>query len=364
MKITGFSLTPLRFAFKGGGYVTSYGRRTHLNSVLLTLSTDTGMTGLGEICRLTGASPEPTEPEVSAVHARLLNSLLGADICNLAALMRPFQNGEPNHANLRCAVECASLDVTAKRADLPLWSLLGGRFQESVPEYATLGQAAPEIMKRSAQKAQSEGCRVFQLKAGGFGDHDGDLARIGAVLDVLHPDALLLVDANGAWSTADAREMIGQVKDGRVMWEEPCRTYEENRKTAEATAAPVMLDQCLAGKGMAVRACVEGVAAGIGIKPTLQGGLSQARLLRDLAVENGLVMKVDDSWCGDVGTAQALHLAVGVPPDQLICGIDMRPYFDKRLCAEGPVSSRFRLTPAESPGLGVTADEVDTAGSA
>ena len=85
-------------------------------------------------------------------------------------------------------------------------------------------------------------------------------------------------------------------------------------------------------------------------------GLRAGRRSRDLAVEHGLQMKVDDSWSADVATAASLHLAMAVPPGQLIASVDMRPYFDRRISREGPVCENYRFAPNALPGLGLVAD--------
>ena len=53
-RITGYRL---RLPFRGGGYATAYGVRTHLDNVILEMADDDGRVGHGEICQLTGASP-------------------------------------------------------------------------------------------------------------------------------------------------------------------------------------------------------------------------------------------------------------------------------------------------------------------
>jgi hypothetical protein len=88
----------------------------------------------------------------------------------------------------------------------------------------------------------------------------------------------------------------------------------------------------------------------------LQSGLQAGRRSRDLAIEHGLKLKVDDCWSADVACAASLHLAMAVPPQQLIASVDMRPYFHGRISIEGPVCEAYRLAPNALPGLGLVAD--------
>ena len=86
MRVIGYRLFPLAFAFAEGRYTTSYGRRTHLNSLLLELQTDVGIKGYGEICRKSGASPEPADPVVAQEHRQRVEPIVGVDPLNIASV--------------------------------------------------------------------------------------------------------------------------------------------------------------------------------------------------------------------------------------------------------------------------------------
>lgn len=354
MKITGFELYALPFAFVSGGYTTAYGTRSRLENLLLTLDTDQGLVGLGEICRKAGNSPEPTAAWFSGRCREALREIVGCDPLDLEVSRARLGALDAEFSNLACAVETACYDLAAKAENRPLWELLGGRAQESVPVYHTIGQGPPQAMAAEARAAQQRGCRVVQVKVGGAADEDH--ARIDALLGVLRDDAVMLADANGGWDPGFALAVIAAFGDARIFWEEPCKTYDENRRVAAKSGAAVILDQCVSGPQVAQQACLDGEVRGLGIKCTMQGGLRAGRRSRDLAVEHGLQMKVDDSWSADVATAASLHLAMAVPPGQLIASVDMRPYFDRRISREGPVCENYRFAPNALPGLGLVAD--------
>ena len=356
MKITAFDLYPLPFAFVGGGYTTSYGTRSHLNNLLLVLHTDAALDGLGEICRKAGDSPEPASAGVSRQCRALLARLIGADPREPVAVRERLGDIGEDFSNLGCAVETACFDLLGKACGKPLWQLLGGKSQDSVPVYHTIGQASPGLMAAQAAEAQRQGCRVIQAKVAGGSGIDADSACIDALLGVLRADAVILADANGGWDVEAARAVIGTFDDSRIYWEEPCKTYPQNRRVAESRGVGVILDQCVTGPRVVEQACRDGVARGLGIKCTIQGGLQAGRDSRDLAVEHGMLLKVDDSWSADVATTASLHLALAVPPRQLIASVDMWPYFERRISAEGPVCEAYHMSPNALPGLGLVAE--------
>ncbi|MEM1047228.1 MAG: mandelate racemase/muconate lactonizing enzyme family protein [Pseudomonadota bacterium] len=357
VRVTGFRLHALRSAFRGGGFTTAYGRRTHLNNLLLVLESNVGLTGYGEICRKSGASPEPTDPSFSRACDEALRWVLGCDPFNSAEVRAALGISDPVFSNLASAFETACYDLCAKKAGVPLWSLLGGRYQESVPVYRSISQAHPEVMALDAATSRIKGCTVFQMKIAGEGDPELDAERIRRVMRELdREDETVLVDANGAMDVATAVDLMHRFPDPRIYWEEPCASYEANRDAARRGGGPVILDQCITGPNVCMRACRDGAVAGLGIKCTMQGGPGPARLSRDLAIAHGMKIKVDDSWSADIASAASLHLALGVPPDLLLCSVDMRSYFEDSVARSGPVSRNYRFRPADAPGLGVDVD--------
>jgi len=356
MRITRATLHALPFEFVSGGFTTAYGRRTHLNNALLQLETDTGLTGTGEIARKAGNTAEPIAPDMVAGSVHHLERIIGAEPLNLAAVRDALGDVDPAFSNLATATEVACFDLMGQRTSVPLYGLLGGARQASVPEYISISQDTPERMAADAADAREKDLTVFQIKVGGDGEPSVDEGRICAVLDAIGPDHTLLADANGGWDISTACAIIARFDEPRLFWEEPCGTYAENKTVAKESGRPVVLDQCVTGPDITARACADGDVAGIGIKITMQGGLLVGRLSRDLAIAHGLKLKVDDSWGADATTAASLHLALAVPPRNLLCGIDMRPYFSDRVSTTGPTRSAGRVAPGDAPGLGLTPD--------
>ncbi len=354
MRITGVRAYALPFAFTGGGYRTSYGARTHLNNLLIELRTDSGSVGYSEVARLTGKSVEPTDKDFVSRLRVMLEPVLGRDASApdlVVTAMGPLPEG---FTNVAAAVDTACWDLKAKQGGVPLCDLIGGRRRDSIPCYHSVGQNSPERMAAAAAGGASAGHRVLQMKVGD--SIDADCARVQAVLDAVPEDTIVLPDANGGWDIATASSVFGQFTDPRLMWEEPCSTYAENRALAEKTGARLVLDQCMKRLGEYEQACRDGFAAGCGLKPAFQGGISNSVAARDLCVESGIALKIDDSWGADATTAAALHLALGVVGDLLLCGVDMRIYFDRRYAEDGPDYRPPDLYPGAGPGLGITPD--------
>lgn len=350
MRIRRITLHPFRPAFTGGGYRTSYGNRTHLDNLIVAIETEDGLVGHGEIARITGKSPEPGSPDCIARYRPRLDGLVGAE-ASPAGIAAALGSVQPEDHNLACALDTAAWDLLGKASGMPVHALMGGAQVSAIPIYFTLGQTGPTETAASIKRSRGEGYRVFQIKVGA--DPAEDRTRIEAALGALGVGETILFDANGGWSVDGARALIRDLDGPNVLWEEPCATYEENRALAECAGGRLVLDQCMGSLGAYARLAVDRFAAGTGLKPTIQKGLTNGRAARDLCIEAGIALKIDDSWGGDICTAASLALAIGVPEALLICGADMRLNFETGCAASGPILSDAMLKPAQAPGLGL-----------
>jgi L-alanine-DL-glutamate epimerase-like enolase superfamily enzyme len=102
---------------------------------------------------------------------------------------------------------------------VPLWRLLGGS-SDRIRVYASgLNPDGPE---RLAAERQAQGHTAFKLKVG-FGA-ERDLANLAALRRQLGAAALLMVDANQAWSSEEAMAFMPQLEPFALGWlEEPLR---------------------------------------------------------------------------------------------------------------------------------------------
>lgn len=336
--------------FADGPYIMSHVTQVALATRVLRVETADGAVGYGEIVRATGHDPGAC----IALENDVLGGLHDPSMEDLPALARRFRSQGNRLYGLAFGLETAHLDLIGRMTGAPLYSLLGGRLSDDAADYLSLSCDAPDAVSR---RIAGEGAtrQVIQVK---LGDDDIDLdnQRIDAALAAAAPDQCLLMDFNGALTVDQANGVIGQHADGRIIWEEPCNTVPMNLAVAEKTGAPVMFDQCLKSLDLYAAVCTRSIDASVCIKPAAPlGGLSVARAARDLAIDAGVAVRIDGPWSGPIGTAAALHLAVGVPPDLLIAGCDLT---EPLRFADGWTTIEHRpnnrIAPLAGPGHGVT----------
>ncbi|MBL6929662.1 MAG: mandelate racemase/muconate lactonizing enzyme family protein [Rhodospirillales bacterium] len=120
------------------------------------------------------------------------------------------------------AVDIALWDMRAKRANLPLWKLLGGH-DAKVRAYAggiDLDFTLDELLEQTKDNL-ARGFRAIKMKVG-RDDLKQDIARVAAMREFLGPDIPLLVDANMRWSVERAIRASRAFAEHDVYWlEEP-----------------------------------------------------------------------------------------------------------------------------------------------
>lgn len=166
----------------------------------------------------------------------------------------------------------------------------------------------------------------------------------------------LMCDANTGWLRHDAIRVMNGVRDLDVMIEQPCVSYDECLAVRRvAPSLPFILDESVDSLGMLMRALSDGAADAVNLKISKLGGLSKARVLRDVAVASGLPMNIEDTWGGDIVTAAIAHFAHSTPSRLQFCSTDFNSYGPARIAHT--TAHRCKVTgsmaaPTE-PGLGV-----------
>jgi L-alanine-DL-glutamate epimerase-like enolase superfamily enzyme len=120
------------------------------------------------------------------------------------------------------AVDIALWDLRAKRAEQPLWKVLGGDGKK-VKTYAGLIDLNYSLdqHKEVIDQKLAEGHRGIKIKIG-LDDLDADIKRTRAVRDLIPQDVAFMVDANMKWDAETAIEMGKAMFDLDVVWfEEP-----------------------------------------------------------------------------------------------------------------------------------------------
>lgn len=352
MKITGFRVYRVALPLREGRYAWSEGKSVEVfDSTVVRIDTDAGLYGVGEVCPL-GPVYLPAYAEGARTGIReLAPQLLGADPREPMALNHTMDRLLKGHPYVKSAIDMACWDVLGKAAELPVCTLLGGRFGEDVVLYRAISQRPAAEMAENVAAYRKEGYRRFQLKVGGR--PEDDIERIRAVRQVLEPTDRLVADANTGWLMNDALRVANAVRDLDVYIEQPCKTYEECLTVRRHTDLPFVLDEVIDSVHAILRGAADGAMDAVNIKISKFGGLTRARQARDLCVSLGIAMTIEDSWGGDIVTAAIAHLAHSTPPEYLFTSTDFNSYVTVSTAEGAPCRVNGRMAAPQRPGLGI-----------
>ncbi len=350
--VFGYDLT-----YAHGDYVMSSGRVVNrLQSTVVKVTTDDGVTGYGECCPL-GSTYLPGFAEGARAAIReLAPAVVGADAANLADVTTRLDATLRGHEYAKSAVDVACWDIFGKAAGQSVATLLGGALQHELPLYVAVPLGSPAAMAAFVQRERSGGVHRFQLKLGG--DPYEDAARARAVHDATGPGDALIADANGGWRRQVAIIAAGLLMNlERLRLEQPCPTLEECLAVRKLTTLPMVLDEVITDMAALVRAASRDAMDHINLKIGRVGGLTRARAMRDTAIALGMRLTIEDSWGGDLVTAAVAHLAAAAPADSLFAVSFMNDWTVEHIAGYRPRSRDGAGPVPTGPGLGLEVDD-------
>jgi L-alanine-DL-glutamate epimerase-like enolase superfamily enzyme len=349
--VYGYDLT-----YVHGRYVMSGGRVIEsLPSTVVRVTTTDGVEGFGEVCPLGPAYLASHGAGARAALGALLRAVVGLSVSNLGAISQAMDRALMGHAYAKSAIDTACWDALGKHAGLPVCDLLGGRLSDDFPLYFAVPLGPVEEMTEYVAARRAEGIHAFQLKIGG--DPYDDIARTRSVVESTSAGDTVVCDANGGWGLQDAVVVARGIDDlERVFFEQPCPTLEECLIVRERTTLPMVLDECISDVPSLLRAYEAKAMEAFNLKISKVGGLSKAKLMRDLAVQLGLRVTIEDTWGGDLVTAAVSQLAASTPRDTLFTVSFMNDWTNEHVAGHEPRSRNgFGSAPA-GPGLGIEVD--------
>ncbi len=353
MKLRRIQAYRVELPLREGSYRWSGGKSVSVfDSTIVRLETDAGLVGYGEVCQLGPFYLPAYGAGARAGIAELGPHLLGEDPTQIARFNRTMDQALKGHPYVKSPLDMACWDILGQAAGQPVCHLLGGRYGDDFHLYRAISQRSPDEMAENVAGYRAEGYGRFQLKVGG--DPDTDIARIHAVAAVLQPGDRLVADANTGWLRHEALRVVRAVRGVDVYIEQPCLSYEECLTVRRHSDHPFVLDESIDGPGVLLRAHADQAMDVVNIKISKFGGLTKARQARDLCVELGVAMTIEDSWGGDVVTAAIAHLAHSTPTEFLFTSTDFNSYVTVSTAEGAPERRGGRLAATTAPGLGVS----------
>lgn len=338
--------------FRDGDYGTAGGVASGFDSTIVAIDTDHGVTGWGEMAPL-GAFYSPAFAAGARAGVREVAPLLiGAELSHPRQVLQPIHQHMQGQPYIKSALDIAAWDLTAKVAGRPLHDLLGGADGSAVAVYRPIPNHAPP---EAAAQYVRDGYARLQIKVGA--DPRGDAARVRMIREAVPPHVVIFADANGAWTTAQARIFLRETRDLDIEVEQPCATIDECEAIRDQCPHPLILDESIDSLRSVLRATASHVADGLTLKLSRLGGLTPTILLRDVAIELGIPTTIEDTGGASINTAAVIHASLGIPRQLRVHTCDLHNWVTVDGASGLPPPKDGSLEAPRGSGLGVDVDD-------
>lgn len=349
MRLEELEVIPYSLPFREP-YVTARGELRERRLVLVRLRAE-GLEGLGETAVLSLRGGPDTDEIARQLREVCWPTLAddGFDEARIwSALARCRNRGAS--AQALAAIDIALHDLAANSAGVPVWRLLGASEVRPVRCNATLPAANPTPLRAMTERWAADGFRTFKLKVG----MAGDVTQVKTVRETV-PQALIRLDANAAWTVADAARQLQRLAPFEIeLVEQPVGTLQQMAELREDTRIKLAADESVVTPRDAREAVNLGACPMATTKLAKAGGILAA-----LEVAAEIPVYLSSALDGPVGIAAAAHTVqalAGGPGDAGVAhGLATERLFSESV-GRGVRPERDELHLDERPGLGVELD--------
>ncbi|MFF3061735.1 o-succinylbenzoate synthase [Streptomyces sp. NPDC057909] len=349
MKITGCELRRIRLPLVEP-FRTSFGTQ-HARELLLLRIVTPEAEGWGECVAMSDPlySAEYLDGAEHVVKRFLLPRLAVAPeltAAHVAPLLAPVKE----HRMAKAALEMAVLDAELRAARVPFARYLGA-VHDRVPAGVSVGiMDSVDRLLDAVAGYLDEGYLRIKLKI----QPGWDVEPVRAVREHFGDELLLQVDANTAYTLADAPLLALLDPFGLLLVEQPLAEDDVrgHAELAKRIRTPVCLDESITSARAAADALTSGACSIVNIKPGRVGGYLEARRIHDVCTAMGAPV-----WCGgmlETGIGRAANVALAALPGFVLPGDTSASarYYAQDITAPFVLSDGHLQVP-DAPGFGV-----------
>ena len=307
MTINSVEIFPVKMKMKNP-YSVAYSSFDHAENLIVRIGTGS-LNGWG--C----AAPDPhvtgEYPDILLEKGReILPSILKKDPFRKALIMKHIKKEAPGMFSLWAAVDMALWDLIGKKADLPLWKLLGG-YREKIKTSVTIGICSVEETLKQSRELYNSGITVIKVKGGK--NVNEDIERIKAIRKDLTENLQIRFDANQGYTIEEALYFLENLKNLNIeLFEQPTPKSrpEQLGVITGKSQTPVIADESLVSLMDAFHLVKKGLIDLLNIKLMKAGGLTEAIQIDAVARSAGVEVMIGCMDESELGIAAGLHFAL------------------------------------------------------
>lgn len=339
------------------------------NYLFIRLTTDAGLTGVGE------ATLEWQEQTVRTLcHEWVEGRVLGRDPFDVEAvvgnMIRDQYQGGSTIMTAISGVEVALWDIIGKACGQPVYRLLGGRCRAKLPAYANGwygGATTPAEYAARAKEVVARGYRAMKFDPFGTAwkelsaaESEGAVEIVAAVREAVGPHVGLMIEFHGRLSAGCAVETIRRLERFSPVWcEEPVapECLDLLAEVKRQVRTPISAGERLYTLADFQRLTSLRAADVVQMDPSHCGGLLVSKKVAAFAAVQDLRVAPHCS-IGPVALAACLHFDVSTPNfmvQEAFAEFDV-PWRNSLVCGWNPIrNGEFFLS--DELGLGLSLDE-------
>ncbi|CCH33975.1 o-succinylbenzoate synthase [Actinosynnema sp. NPDC047251] len=289
---------------------TSFGTQTGRDLLLVRVVTD-DVEGWGECAAMASPvySPEYLDGCADVLRRFFVPALRAVERLDATAVA-PALRKYHGHLMAKSALEMAVLDAELQTRGTSFARELGAE-RDTVPCGVSVGimDSIPELLDAVGGYLDAGYVRI-KLKI----EPGWDVEPVRAVRERFGDDVLLQVDANTAYTLADARHLARLDPFDLLLVEQPLAEDDilGHADLARTLRTPVCLDESITSARTAAAAIRLGACQVVNIKPGRVGGYLESRRIHDVCVANGVA-----AWTGgmlETGLGRAANVALAALP--------------------------------------------------
>lgn len=339
------------------------------DAVLVKITTDTGIIGYGE----TDSAPLVIKSiiETPSSHSTckgLKEILLGKNPLEINKLWHEMfigseymgRRGAGIHAI--SAIDIALWDIAGQYYQVPVHTLLGGKFRDTIEAYGTFIPAdKPEDSCIKARQLVAQGFKSIKFGGNNFGvNPDSDYATIKAIRETVGDDIDIQIDLVGLWQNyAYAKSRFRMIEEFNINWiEEPVSSDSLKcyRRLSDSLPVKITGGEALTHYAEFKQFIEEANPAIVQPDITRCGGISEIKNINHLAEINGVSLVPHGFSTGILLHATIHFLASTRFGDLIEYSQSDSPIFKELVKNKIPVIDG-KVTVPDTPGLGLVIDD-------
>ncbi len=355
MKITNVDAIPFELKLKEPFSIVNETVDVGIN-VFIKIETDKGITGWG-CATPDSVTYETKESVVNCLNNEIKDILHGKDPLRINFINDIIEEKVKGNPSLKAGVNLALYDILGKKAETPLFKLLGG-YRDKIETSVTIGLSSVDTMVEKAKSYVSQGFTCLKVKCGM--DPDQDIEMVLAIRNEVGSNIKIRLDANEGYTLEKALRVIETLEKLGAdieIFEQPTPAkylYALKEVTAQCSV-PIMADETVLTIRDSLKAVKMEIADMINIKLMKIGGITnaiKANTYAEIAEIPVMIGCMNESMGA---MAAGVHFACAFKNIHY-ADLDSALDFQQDIVKGGATYKDGYVIPSDKPGLGIEVD--------